>query len=74
MARQIGIGAGSEHGASMGSWLDKARRETLIGVAEGADGDGAPGTVDPGTQDLDDDEAALAAYNARLAELNRRYR
>lgn len=41
------------------SWLDSARREATIG-----DGSGGP------ESDLDDDEAALAAYNARLRELH----
>ncbi|MDF0528636.1 cytochrome c oxidase assembly protein [Tsukamurella sp. 8F] len=59
--RAEGVGSNREHGASMGTWLDSARRGTLIGDS------------DPDT-DIDDDEAALAAYNARLAELNRRER
>jgi putative membrane protein len=72
--RREGIGAGSEHGASMGSWLDSARRSSLIGDTTASDGDGSPSGADAPGADVDDDEAALAAYNARLAALNRRYR
>ncbi|BDH57843.1 cytochrome c oxidase assembly protein [Tsukamurella sp. PLM1] len=49
--------ATGKRGGNMGAWLDSARRSTLIG--DDADGD------------VDDDEAALAAYNARLREMNR---
>lgn len=48
------------NGNGMGTWLDSARRGALIG-----DGDSEV--------DVDDDEAALAAYNARLRELNQRH-
>ncbi|WP_019204420.1 cytochrome c oxidase assembly protein [Tsukamurella sp. 1534] len=51
--------ATGKRGGGMGTWLDSARRSTLVGDEEDADGD------------VDDDEAALAAYNARLRELNR---
>ncbi len=44
-------------GASLGPWLDRIRRQTTLGI------DGDPSI------DLDDDDAALAAYNARLAAL-----
>ncbi|ADG79089.1 Cytochrome c oxidase caa3-type, assembly factor CtaG-related protein OS=Tsukamurella paurometabola(strain ATCC 8368 / DSM / CCUG 35730 / CIP 100753 / JCM 10117 / KCTC 9821 / NBRC 16120 / NCIMB 702349 / NCTC 13040)OX=521096 GN=Tpau_2485 PE=4 SV=1 [Tsukamurella paurometabola] len=53
--------ATGKRGGGMGSWLDSARRGTLIG-------DGA----DDSEVDVDDDEAALAAYNARLRQLNQR--
>ena len=49
---------GDRRSASLGPWLDRIRlQETL-------------GTQDDGSIDLDDDEAALAAYNARLAALH----
>ena len=47
-------------GASLGPWLDRVRRQATLG----SDADDSI--------DLDDDDAALAAYNARLAGLNRR--
>ena len=58
--------------AGLGSWLDGARRSTMFddratfgGVA---DDDGA--TI--GSASIDDDQAALDAYNARLAAMNGR--
>lgn len=50
--------ATGKRGGGMGSWLDSARRGQLMG--EGGE-----------DVDVDDDEAALAAYNARLREMNR---
>lgn len=50
--------ATGKQGGGMGSWLDSARRGTLMGDGESE-------------VDVDDDEAALAAYNARLKEMNR---
>ncbi|WP_461167965.1 cytochrome c oxidase assembly protein [Tsukamurella serpentis] len=50
--------ATGKRGGGMGTWLDSARREALIGE-------------DGSEVDVDDDEAALAAYNARLREMNR---
>lgn len=70
--RRDGIGEARNHGATMGSWLDTARRASLMG--EGAENDGSARSEDDELSDVDDDDAALAAYNARLAELNRRYR
>ncbi|GAA1078124.1 MULTISPECIES: cytochrome c oxidase assembly protein [Tsukamurella] len=49
--------ATGKRGGGMGTWLDSARRGTLMG--------------DDSDVDVDDDEAALAAYNARLREMNR---
>lgn len=49
---------GDRRSVSLGPWLDRVRfQETL-------------GTQDDGSIDLDDDEAALATYNARLAALH----
>ncbi|WP_158636182.1 cytochrome c oxidase assembly protein [Tsukamurella sputi] len=50
--------ATGKRGGGMGTWLDSARRGTLMGE----NGENV---------DVDDDEAALAAYNARLREMNR---
>lgn len=48
-----------------GKWLEAARRSTLAGM--GVDG------VDPDDEaNVDDDDAALAAYNRMLARLNQR--
>jgi putative copper resistance protein D len=52
--------AGGDAGASLGPWLDRVRRQATLGSA------------DDGSVDMDDDESALAAYNARLAELHAR--
>jgi putative membrane protein len=52
--------AGGDAGASLGPWLDRVRRQATLG------------TDDDGSVDMDDDEAALAAYNARLAALHER--
>lgn len=50
-----------------GKWLEAARRSTLAGM--GVDG------VDPDDEaSVDDDDAALAAYNRMLARLNQRDR
>lgn len=51
--------------ATAGGWLEGVRRNTLAGNLE-ATGEQA----DLGTTDLDDDEAALAAYNRMLSRLN----
>ncbi|GAA4382496.1 cytochrome c oxidase assembly protein [Tsukamurella soli] len=70
-----GVGDRRDRGGSMGTWLDSARRGALLGDAAGpaptsrSDGAGGEGTD---TDDIDADDAALAAYNARLQELNRR--
>ena len=53
------IAGRNDSGASLGPWLDRVRRQTTLG----ADADSSI--------DLDDDDAALATYNARLAALNR---
>jgi putative copper resistance protein D len=46
-----------------GQWLESARRSSLANLG-----------VDPdSTGDIDDDEAALAAYNRMLAKLNQRH-
>ncbi|OYN77573.1 hypothetical protein CG716_18320 [Mycolicibacterium sphagni] len=47
-------------GSSFGPWLDQIRRQTTLGD-----------DFDPSV-DVDDDDAALAAYNARLAALHGR--
>ncbi|MCV7011736.1 cytochrome c oxidase assembly protein [Mycolicibacterium madagascariense] len=52
--------SGGDAGASLGPWLDRIRRQATLGAD------------DDGSVDLDDDEAALAAYNARLAALHER--
>lgn len=54
------VASGDRTGTSLGPWLDGVRR----GATLGAD------TTSDGSVDLDDDEAALAAYNARLAALH----
>jgi putative membrane protein len=56
------ISSGDRAGASLGPWLDGIRRSSTLGTAAGPDE----------SLDMDDDDAALAAYNARLAELHRR--
>jgi putative membrane protein len=55
--------------ARLGDWLEAARRQSLakIGPASGADYDTVGASAD-----VDDDEAARAAYNRMLAELHRR--
>jgi putative membrane protein len=55
--------AGNHGSASLGPWLDRVRRQATLGPDADTDG-----------SDLDDDEAALAAYNARLAALDERSR
>lgn len=50
----------NDSGASLGPWLDSIRRQTTLG-------NHADSSID-----LDDDDAALAAYNARLAALHGR--
>ncbi len=47
-----------DRAASLGPWLDRIRTQSTLGV-----------DVDPSTN-IDDDQAALDAYNARLAALN----
>jgi putative copper resistance protein D len=50
----------------VGPWLESVRRQTLIDhVAASGDTEGYTG------QDVDDDEAALDAYNRMLARLNK---
>lgn len=44
---------------SMGSWLDGIRQRELVGVEPG-----------PAGSDIDSDDAALIAYNAKLAAMN----
>ena len=56
------IAAGDRAGASLGPWLDGIRRNATLGASADSDD----------SIDLDDDDAALAAYNARLAALHRR--
>lgn len=52
----------------IGPWLESVRRQTLVDhVAASGDTEGYTGD---GSADLDDDEAALAAYNRMLARLN----
>jgi len=55
------IAGRDEAGASLGPWLDGIRRQATLGAGGGPDD----------AVDLDDDDAALAAYNARLAALHR---
>lgn len=55
--------------ARLGDWLESARRESLAGIGSRSGEDRA--TVDR-SLDVDDDEAALQAYNRMLGELNRR--
>jgi putative copper resistance protein D len=43
-------------GGGLGPWLDRVRRQTVLGTETG--------------DNIDDDDAALAAYNARLAALH----
>lgn len=50
------VGEGSQRSSGLGPWLDRVRSQTLLG------GDPAG--------DVDDDDAALEAYNARLAALH----
>ncbi len=50
----------NDSGASLGPWLDRIRRQTTLGA-------GADSSID-----LDDDDAALATYNARLAAMHGR--
>jgi putative copper resistance protein D len=54
------IGGGDRAGTSLGPWLDRIRTQATLG-ADAED-----------SIDLDDDDAALAAYNARLAAMHRR--
>lgn len=56
------VASGDRTGTSLGPWLDGVRRGATLGADTTSDG-----SVD---LDLDDDEAALAAYNARLAALH----
>jgi putative copper resistance protein D len=50
------VGTASERGGSLGPWLDRVRAQTLLGTDMAGD--------------VDNDDAALAAYNARLAALH----
>ena len=50
------VRAAPQGGAGLGRWLDRARRQTVLGSETG--------------DNIDDDDAALAAYNARLAALH----
>ena len=54
------IASGDRTGSSVGPWLDRIRRQTILG----ADADSLT--------DIENDEAALNAYNARLAALHGR--
>lgn len=54
------VAKGDRAGASLGPWLDGVRRGATLGADSTSDG----------SVDMDDDEAALAAYNARLAALH----
>lgn len=54
------ITAGDRAGSSIGPWLDRIRRQAILGV----DADS------PTDIDIDNDDAALRAYNARLAALH----
>jgi hypothetical protein len=49
-------------------WLEEARRSTLIGRTDGVDA-----TAHVTARDIDDDEQALAGYNAWLADLEREH-
>jgi len=49
-----------------GKWLEAARRSTLAGLGMEVD------TASDSEAGIDDDEAALAAYNRMLAKLNQR--
>lgn len=60
VAARWGLAPAAEQG--LGSFLEGVRRTTVLGAAA-ADGSGT---------DVDDDEATLAAYNARLAALHGR--
>lgn len=53
--------------ARLGDWLESARRQSLAKIGSGADFDTVGASAD-----VDDDEAARAAYNRMLADLNRR--
>jgi putative membrane protein len=55
--RWVAAGSGAR---SLGPWLDRIRNQAVLG------GEMA------GAQDIDDDDVALSAYNARLAELHGR--
>ncbi|MGH3686573.1 MAG: cytochrome c oxidase assembly protein [Pseudonocardiaceae bacterium] len=59
--------AGSQ--ARLGDWLESARRQSLAGIGSASGVDTA--TVGA-SHDVDDDEAARAAYNRMLAALHRR--
>ena len=50
------VRAESGRGSDLGPWLDRVRQQTLLGTDTAAD--------------VDEDDAALAAYNARLAALH----
>jgi putative copper resistance protein D len=53
---------------SLGGWLDGVRANALAGIGEGADPDGVRLRR---STDVDNDAAALDAYNAMLAKLSR---
>jgi putative membrane protein len=55
--------------ARLGDWLESARRQSLAGIGSASSTDGS--TVGA-SRDVDDDEAARAAYNRMLAALHRR--
>ncbi|MGH3796301.1 MAG: cytochrome c oxidase assembly protein [Pseudonocardiaceae bacterium] len=55
--------------AKLGSWLESARRQSLARIGSESEGDR---TTVGTSSDIDDDEAALQAYNRMLANLNRR--
>lgn len=56
--------------ATLGSWLESARRQSLARIGPESGEDRA--TVGA-SSDVDDDEAALQAYNQMLADLHRRH-
>jgi putative copper resistance protein D len=55
--------------ARLGNWLETARRQSLARI--GSESDTGTATV-AASRDVDDDEAALQAYNRMLAELHER--
>jgi putative membrane protein len=50
------VATASDRGGDLGPWLDRVRQQTLLGTDTAVD--------------VDDDDAALATYNARLAALH----
>jgi putative membrane protein len=59
--------------ARLGDWLESARRQSLAGIGSPSRGDVNTDVNTVGAScDVDDDEAARAAYNRMLAALHRR--